>query len=154
MEKKFSTRFIGEAISVHHDRSPALEKIPGPPDSVCRILIRLIWEGRTYRIVEVLSEWHDYRHRGRTATFYRKERGSFRAKAAERRGSWGVGRDYYRVRTDTGAVFDLYYDRAPRGSKHRIQLPPHPRAAAAHRRGCADFRRRNGFLLLLAHQGH
>ena len=112
MEDKLPTRFIGEAISVHHDRPPALEKIPGPPDS-------LVWEGRTYRTVEVLSEWHDYRQRGRTATFYRKERGSFRAKAAERRGSWGVGRDCYRVRTDTGEVFDLYYDRAPRGSKHR-----------------------------------
>jgi hypothetical protein len=39
------------------------------------------------------------------------------AAAAERRGSWGVGRDYYRVRTDSGRVFDLYYDRAP-GSVH------------------------------------
>ena len=33
--------------------------------------------------------------------------------AASRRGSWGVGPDYYRVRTQSSQVFDLYYDRAP-----------------------------------------
>jgi len=65
-------------------------------------------------VAEVLREWHDYRMRGKTASFYVKERGSFRAKAAERSGSWGVGRDYYRVRTGSGEVFDIYYDRAPR----------------------------------------
>jgi hypothetical protein len=109
MESELSSRFIGAPVKVTHDRPPALEKKPGPPDG-------FTWEGRTYRVVEVLKEWHDYRQRGKTASFYRKERGSFRAKAAERRGTWGVGRDYYRVRTDTGEVFELYYDRAPQGS--------------------------------------
>jgi len=102
------TRFIGEPIEVHHDRPPALEKRPGPPDGFTRL-------GRAHRVVEVLSEWHNYRQRGKTAAFYRRERGSYRAKAAQRRGSWGVGRDYYRVRAASGEVFDLYYDRAPRG---------------------------------------
>ncbi len=41
------------------------------------------------------------------------------AARASQRGSWGVGRDYYRVRTDTGQVFELYYDRAPKGSRDR-----------------------------------
>ena len=63
----------------------------------------------------LLREWHDYRQRGKTKAFYIKEKGSYRAKAAERRGSWGVGRDYFRVRTDTEEVFDLYYDRSPHG---------------------------------------
>jgi hypothetical protein len=101
-------RFIGAPIEVQHDRPPGLEKRPGPPDG-------FTWEGRAYRVVTVLQEWHNYRQRGKTAAFYVKERGSFRAKAAERHGSWGVGRDYYRVRTDTGEVFELYYDRAPQG---------------------------------------
>jgi hypothetical protein len=101
-------RFIGAPIEVQHDRPPGLEKRPGPPDG-------FTWEKRAYRVVAILQEWHDYRQRGKAAAFYVKERGSFRAKAAERRGSWGVGRDYYRVRTDTGEVFDLYYDRAPQG---------------------------------------
>ena len=105
-------RFIGAPIEAQFDRSPALEKRPGPPD-------RFVWEGRTYRVVEVLREWHDYRMRGKTLAFYIKERGSYRAKAARRRGSWGVGRDYYRVRTDTGRVFDIYYDRAPQGPGRR-----------------------------------
>ncbi len=41
------------------------------------------------------------------------------ARTAERRGSWGVGRDYYRVRTETGRLFDLYYDRAPKDARRR-----------------------------------
>ena len=38
---------------------------------------------------------------------------------AEQRGSWGVGRDYYRVHTTDQRVFDLYFDRAPKGSDQR-----------------------------------
>ena len=105
-------RFIGAPIKVAYDRPPTLEKQPGPPDG-------FTWEGRTYRVAAVLREWHDYRQRGKTKTFYIKERGSYRAKAAERRGSWGIGRDYYRVRTEAGEVFDLYYDRSPRGAGGR-----------------------------------
>ena len=95
-------RFIGEPIEVEFDEGSFLEKRPPCAD-------RFIWQGRTYRIVEKLKEWHDYRRRGRMA---RNMRDTHLA-AASRSGSWGVGRDYYRVRTDTGQVFDLYYDRAP-----------------------------------------
>lgn len=31
----------------------------------------------------------------------------------------GVGRHYFRVRTDDGRVFDLYYDRAPKDTADR-----------------------------------
>lgn len=31
---------------------------------------------------------------------------------ASHRGSLGVGRFYFQVRTDTGQVFEIYYDRA------------------------------------------
>lgn len=103
------SRFIGVRIEALHDRPPDLEKRPGPPDG-------FVWEGCTYRVAEVLREWHDYRLRGKGLAFYTKEQGSFRAKAAQRRGSWGVGRDYYRVRTTSGEVFELYYDRAPQGA--------------------------------------
>ncbi|MCK4315167.1 MAG: hypothetical protein KAX24_05290 [Anaerolineae bacterium] len=48
---EFLTRFTGEPIEVIHDRPPALEKRPGPPDG-------FTWQGRTYRVVDVLSEWH------------------------------------------------------------------------------------------------
>jgi hypothetical protein len=101
-------RFIGEAIGVQFDRPPVLEKKPGCPD-------RFTWRGKLYQIVEKLGEWHDYRRRGHMARNMRPEH----AATAARRGSWGVGRDYYRVRTSVGRIFDLYYDRAPKGVESR-----------------------------------
>jgi len=41
------------------------------------------------------------------------------AAVASGRGSWGVGRDFFRVRVEGGRVFDIYYDRAPKGSEAR-----------------------------------
>ncbi len=95
-------RFISEPITVAFDEAPALEKKPGCPDA-------FIWRGTTHRILEVQREWHDYGRRDHMAHNMRAEH----AATASRRGSWGVGRDYYRVRTDAGRIFDLYYDRAP-----------------------------------------
>ena len=100
--------FIGEEISVEFDRPPALEKAPDCPD-------RFVWRGQTYTVVEKLSEWHDYGRRGRLA----RNMTPRHLATAGRRGSWGVGRDYYRVRTSSGQVFDLYYDRAPQGPAAR-----------------------------------
>jgi len=101
-------QFIGETIKVHFDRPPLLEKKPGCPDY-------FIWQKETYRITKKLNEWHDYRRRGRMARNMRPAH----AAAAERRGSWGVGRDYFRVQTDSGRIFDLYYDRTPQDTSDR-----------------------------------
>ena len=100
--------FIGEPIEVQFDRLPALEKKPGCPD-------RFIWREEAHPIVELLSEWHDYRRRGRMA----RNMQPAHAEVAAGRGSWGVGQDYYRVRTASGRIFDLYYDRAPQDAGHR-----------------------------------
>ena len=64
---------------------------------------------------EMLREWHDYARRGRMARNMQPQH----AAAASGRGSWGVGRDYFRVRVESGQVFDIYYDRAPKGSEAR-----------------------------------
>ena len=101
------SRFIGAMVGVHHDRPSPFEKRPGPPDG-------FTWEGREYQVVAVLKEWHDYHRRGRMARNMRESH----VRAAVRRGSWGVGRDYYRVRTETDDIFELYYDRAPKGADH------------------------------------
>jgi hypothetical protein len=101
-------RFIAEPIVVGFDRPPGLEKKPGCPD-------RFVWRERSYEIVRKLQEWHDYERRGRMARNMRPTH----AAAASRRGSWGVGRDYYRVLVDTGQVFELYYDRAPKSVDSR-----------------------------------
>ncbi len=108
MERYVPIRFIGEPVEVYFKKQPALEKVPGPPDG-------FIWRGEDFPVAEVLNEWHDYRRRGRMARNMRPTHAS----TATRRGSWGVGQDYYRVRTGNGRLFDLYYDRAPKSVDDR-----------------------------------
>jgi len=73
--------FIDQSIEAIFDRPPALEKKPGCPNG-------FVWEGQTYRIVEQITEWHDYQRRGRMASNMRP----VHAEAATQHGSWGVGR--------------------------------------------------------------
>ena len=42
------------------------------------------------------------------------------SRAAAKRGSWGVGRFYFRVEVADRRVFDLYYDRAPDDASDRL----------------------------------
>ena len=100
--------FIGEPIEVIFDQPPALEKKPPCPDA-------FIWQGQTYHIVAELEAWHEYERKGRMATNMRPAH----AEAAAGRGSWGVGRFYFRVRVEEGKLFELYYDRAPKGQKQK-----------------------------------
>ena len=101
-------RFIGDEIRVVFDEPPVLEKKPGCPDA-------FIWQDETLRIVELLDEWSDFARRGRFARNMRPQR----AKVARNRGSWGVGRFFFRVRVDDGRLFELYYDRAPKDAADR-----------------------------------
>jgi hypothetical protein len=101
-------RFIGEAVEVEFDQPPRFEKKPDCPD-------RFVWQEEVYQITASLSEWRDYGRRGRMAQNMRPAHTAM----ALLRGSWGVGRHYFRVRVGTDRVFDLYYDRAPRGANDR-----------------------------------
>ena len=101
-------RFIGEPVQVEFDQPPRFEKRPDCPD-------RFVWQGETYRVAATLSEWRDYSRRGRMAHNMRPSH----AATASLRGSWGVGRYYFRVRVEADRVFDLYYDRAPKGANDR-----------------------------------
>ncbi|GMR11392.1 MAG: hypothetical protein BMS9Abin28_2223 [Anaerolineae bacterium] len=107
MEHK-SLRFIAERVEVQFDEPPSLEKKPGCPD-------RFVWKEDAYQVVEKIGEWQDYNRRGRMAHNMRAEH----AAIAAGRGSWGVGRFYFRVRTLSGQVFDLYYDRMPKNADDR-----------------------------------
>jgi hypothetical protein len=101
--------FYSEPIEALFDRPPVLEKRPGCPDG-------FVWRGDRHRIVAVLREWHAYAPRGASRDRALREHGRYWVAAAEqRRGSWGVGRDYYRVTTDRRETFDIYYDRRPQG---------------------------------------
>jgi hypothetical protein len=101
-------RFISEKIEVCFDSPPLLEKKPGCPDGFS-------WRGISFIIVEILAEWHDYQRKGRMS----KNMKPANAKIATAKGSWGVGQDYFRVRTNKQRIFDIYYDRAPQSVNHR-----------------------------------
>jgi hypothetical protein len=96
-------RFIDELIQPEFASPLALLKKPGAP-------VRFQWRGETIAVAEVLAEWHEYGRRGRAALNMTPAH----AQAALERGSRGVGRDYFKVRTGGGRVFILYYDRAPK----------------------------------------
>lgn len=101
-------RFINQEIIVHFDKPPLLEKKPGCPDS-------FTWQSTDFRITEILSEWHDYQRKGRMS----KNMEPANARKARTKGSWGVGVDYFRVRTQNERVFEIYYDRAPQDVNRR-----------------------------------
>lgn len=101
-------RFIAREIEVEFDQPPALKKAPGCPD-------RFTWDGEQYDVQRKLGEWTDFTRRGRMKNNLRPAN----AAAASRRGSWGVGRFYFRVQTASGRIFELYYDRAPKDAGDR-----------------------------------
>jgi hypothetical protein len=96
-------RFIGDPIEVMFDREPLLEKKQGCP-------ARFRWQGEDFKVVEMLREWHDYARKGRFARNMQPQH----AAVAKSRGSWGVGRDFFTVCTNSDRIFTIYFDRAPR----------------------------------------
>jgi hypothetical protein len=79
--------FLDQPIEVFFDTPPAREKAPDCPNG-------FIWEERTYRVVDLLSAWTDFKRRGKMARNMRPEH----AAVAATRGSLNVGRYYFRVR--------------------------------------------------------
>ncbi len=100
--------FFDEPIIPAFDNAPLLEKKQGCPDA-------FLWRGKDYQIVEMVKEWHDYTRRGRMARNMQPQH----AAVASTRGSWGVGRDYFIVNTDTSQYFQIYFDRAAKDVDHR-----------------------------------
>lgn len=95
-------QFIDEQVVVAFARPPMLEKRPDAPCS-------FTWRGQVFRVTEVASTWFDFERTGRQA----RNMSPAHHEAALRKGSWGVGRYFFRVRTDGDRAFDLYFDRAP-----------------------------------------
>jgi hypothetical protein len=100
--------FIGEPIEVIFDQIPALEKKPPCPNG-------FLWQGQTYRVTAELAEWVDFERRGKMAKNMQPEHAS----RALLKGSWGVGRFFFRVQVEGGRTFELYYDRAPQDANRR-----------------------------------
>jgi hypothetical protein len=95
--------FIGEQVRAVADEHGGFTKRPHCPRA-------FEWRGTMHTISSCLREWKDYARRGKMSHNMRPSH----LEAAEKRGSRGVGRYYFRVLTDEGRSFDLYYDRAPR----------------------------------------
>ena len=103
MSKLKQIRFISEAITVSFDKAPTHDKAPPCPDA-------FTWKGEIYKVIEPLSEQVDFSRTGKMA----KNMQPHNLMRAALKGSWGVGRYTFRVRTDSGRIFELYYDRAPK----------------------------------------
>lgn len=103
-----SIHFYDDPVDVIFDQPPVYEKTPPCPNG-------FEWDGKSYRIVALLSEWSDFTRRGKYARNMRPAH----AAVASTRGSLNVGRFYFRVRVDTGQIFDLYYDRAMKSVDER-----------------------------------
>ena len=106
--KLVPVQFIGEEIDATFEKTPMYSKKPGPPSA-------FTWREEEFKVNETISTWFDYGRKGKAARNMREEN----LREAERRGSWGVGRYYFRVKTEGGRVFDVYYDRAPKDAGDR-----------------------------------
>ncbi|MBN2046894.1 MAG: hypothetical protein JW750_03525 [Anaerolineaceae bacterium] len=84
------------------------EKKPKAPD-------RFFDGERWHAVQKVLEEWDDF-YRGK----YSRNMRPANLKKAAVRGSWGVGRFYYRVQTKDDHIYLLYYDRAPKDAFDRL----------------------------------
>lgn len=100
-----TARFISEEISPFFEVAPVFAKKPGCPNGFA-------WRGQVFRVAALLAEWSDFDRRGR----FGRNMQPHNLRKAVRRGSFGVGRFYFRVRTVDGRVFDIYYDRAPKNA--------------------------------------
>ncbi|NSW51881.1 MAG: hypothetical protein HPY85_05210 [Anaerolineae bacterium] len=94
-------QFINESVEVVFVVPPVYGKTPTPPQS-------FIWQAKQWEIKQVMLEWKDYDRRGKSS---HNMRPSNLLKAASR-GSYGVGRFYYRVMTVDDRIFQLYFDRS------------------------------------------
>lgn len=102
------SHFYAEPIEAVYEKPPLLSKKPSCPQG-------FIWREQAFRITEMLAEWVDYERRGRM----RRNMSDAHATTARLRGSWGVGRFFFRVRVEDGRVFDIYYDRSPGSAGER-----------------------------------
>ena len=100
--------FLDLPIEAVFNTPPTREKTPECPNG-------FIWEDKTYRVVEMLSSWSDFKRRGKMARNMRLAH----AEVASSRGSLNVGRFYFRVKVDSDQIFDIYYDRAMKNVDER-----------------------------------
>lgn len=100
--------FLSEPITVQFLKPPQSSKKPSCPDG-------FTWREEQFVITACLSEGKDFSRRGRMANNMQPQH----ALRASKGGSWGVGRFYFEVETQSSRLFRLYYDRAPKHALDR-----------------------------------
>lgn len=103
--------FIDEEIRVSFDSPPLHSKTPGCPDA-------FDWQRQRFAVDVLLSEWKDFSRHGKLARNMREAH----KQRALLMGSRGSGRFFFRVRTSTGRIFDLYYDRMVKDASDQAGL--------------------------------
>ena len=101
-------QFIDKEIQVELLGGTFLERKPKCPT-------RIFWQDVWVRVLSLESSWDDFSRRGL------KER-NMHDKHLERakvRGSWGVGKFYFRFLGEDGHTYTVYYDRAPSDAENR-----------------------------------
>jgi len=96
-------QFISEKIEVEFDKEFVLEKKPPCP-------ISYKWRGEIFCVNELISSWFDYERKGTKA----KNMRITHLVRARKKGSWGVGRFYFKVKDEFGKIVVIYYDRSPK----------------------------------------
>lgn len=94
--------FIDERVTVIFLIPPARGKTPPCPNT-------FEWNGKVYEIEASEKEWVDFTRKGRFA----RNMSDAHLATAGNKGSLGVGRFYFQIRTASGERFVIYYDRAP-----------------------------------------
>ena len=101
-------QFISEEIKANFKSDFILEKNPPCPNSI-------IWENKEIRIIQLLSTWFDYSRKGDQSKNMRPTH----LNRAEVKGSWGVGRVYFKVEDENNRIMVIYYDRSPNNVEDR-----------------------------------
>ena len=95
--------FVCEEITAFFEKDFFLEK--NPP---CPCLI--IWQEDKIRIQDLISSWNDFTRKGKQAKNMRLTH----LERASIKGSWGVGRQYFKVKDENERILVIYFDRAPK----------------------------------------
>ena len=96
-------QFICEEIHAGFEKDFFLEKNPPCPNYI-------LWRGKAIRLIEIISAWDDFSRSGKQARNMRETH----LERASKKGSWGVGRQYFKVKDMDDRILVIYFDRAPK----------------------------------------
>ena len=102
-------RYIGKEIIPGYTNGVLFVKDPACPDFFMQ-------DQQIYVVKQVLSEWRDYQRKGNKTHNMRESH----LQRAHLKGSWGTGRYYFRVETECGHTFEIYYDRTPSSRQNKF----------------------------------